>query len=55
MSSINALVLSVASKAQQKKKKTAAKVAVEASLEADRKVKCLLLKRSIASTPNMSW
>jgi hypothetical protein len=43
MSSINAVILAVASKAQQKKQKTAAKVAVEAALESDRKAKCLLL------------
>ena len=45
MSSINAVILAVASKAQQKKQKTAAKVAVEASLEADRKAKCLLFEK----------
>jgi hypothetical protein len=45
MSSINAVILAVASKAQQKKQKTAAKVAVEAALEADRKAKCLLFEK----------
>jgi len=55
MSSINAVILAVASKAQQKKQKTDAKVAVEATLEADRKAKCLLFEKEHRINTKYDW